>query len=75
MSNAILDQREIDFIKTNQSQIEAFANCTFAGTVSIEQREMYERITLKLGRRFNICWTCGNSLKNIGLQLMHVQWQ
>lgn len=75
MSDIVLSQTEREFIRANQTQIEHFANGTFAGSIGMEQRQMYEQITLKLGRRFNICWTCGNSLKRIGLQLMHVQWQ
>lgn len=75
MPDIILTQSERDFIKDNQKQIEDFANGSFAGSVGIDQRQMYEQITLKLGRRFNICWTCGSSLKRIGLQLKDIQWQ
>lgn len=75
MANDVLTEQDLAFIRGNANSIKQMAQGSFSGHVSIEQREAYERITLKLGRRFNICWTCGGSLKRIGQQLEQYLWQ
>lgn len=74
MADNVLSSDEIAFIKANATTIKQFASETFAGHIPMEAREKYEHITLKLGRRFNICWTCGASLKRIGMQLEQYLW-
>jgi hypothetical protein len=74
MANDVLNDKDLAFIKANATAIKQMANGSFAGNISIEQREQYERITLKLGRRFNVCWTCGGSLSRIGKQLEEYVW-
>jgi len=74
MEDNVLSKEDLEFINSNANSVKQMAHGLFSGHVSIEQREQYERITLKLGRRFNICWTCGGSLKRIGQQLEQYLW-
>lgn len=74
MGNDVLSESDLAFIRANETEIKQMANGTFSGHIPIEKRKFYELITLKLGRRFNICWTCGGSLKRIGQQLEQYLW-
>lgn len=72
MGNDVLTHEDLEFIAENSDQIKQFANEEFAGVIELDERHKYELITLKLGRMYNICWSCGGDLKRIGKQLQ--QW-
>lgn len=65
----VLTTEDLEFIAVNSEEIKQMANEQWSGTMPMDKRERYEHISLKLGRRFNICWTCGGSIKRIGKQL------
>lgn len=72
MADNVLTEREQTFLKENEARVRQFANATFAGHVSVEDRAMFELIALKLGKKSPTCWTCGGSVKQIGKRLE--QW-
>lgn len=69
MADHVLTQDEQEFIQHNADEIRMFAGSLFAGSVDISKREVYQGLYLKAGGRQSICWTCGGSLRNLGLKL------
>lgn len=69
MADNVLTEEEREFIQHNADEIRMFADSLFAGSVDISKREVYQGLYFKAGGRQSICWTCGGSLRNMGLKL------
>jgi hypothetical protein len=69
MANDVLTVDEQEFVKHHAQEIRQFADSLFAGSVDISKREVYQGLYFKAGGRQAICWTCGGSLRNMGLKL------
>lgn len=69
MEDDVLTEEEREFLNHNADEIRQFANNLFAGDVSISKRGVYQTLYMKAGGRQAICFTCGGSLRNMGLKL------
>ena len=69
MADNVLTEDEQEFLQYNADEIRMFSNNLFAGSVDISKREVYQSLYLKAGGKQSICWTCGGSLRNLGLKI------
>ncbi len=67
MADNVLTDEEIKWCEDHRKEIELFSTDSFAGHISIEDRQMYEHLAFKVnGGPFPISWTCSPCLKQIG---------
>jgi hypothetical protein len=69
MGNDVLTKEEQMFLAANAEQITQFAGSLFAGSIDMDRRDMYQRLYFKAGGKQEICYTCGGSLKHLGMKL------
>jgi hypothetical protein len=69
MGNDVLTKEEQMFLNTNTEEIKQFAGSLFAGSIDMDRRDMYQRLYFKAGGKQEICYTCGGSLKHLGMKL------
>lgn len=69
MAYDVLTKEELEFIHEHADEIKKLANSEWAGHMPMDKREIYQTVFLKAGGRQAICWSCGGSLRKLGMKL------
>jgi hypothetical protein len=70
MARNVLTDAEVQWLQERAGIIRSLAAAEFSGDVPVDERHIYERLAQKtIGFSFMVCWTCGASLKNLGIYL------
>jgi hypothetical protein len=73
MARNVLTDAEVQWLQEREGIIRSLAAAEFSGDVPVDERHIYERLAQKtIGFSFMVCWTCGASLKNLGIYLQTV---
>jgi hypothetical protein len=73
MAGHVLTEDERAWLQERAGIIRSLAAAEFSGDVPVDERHIYERLAQKaIGFSFMVCWTCGASLKNLGIYLQTV---
>ncbi len=73
MARDVLTDAEVQWLQERAGIIRSLACSQFSGDIPFDERAEYHRLAQKVtGFGFMVCWTCGASLKNLGIYLQTV---